>query len=55
MKSCEFSIVSPFKRRRHVPGNEKHTQSTMMSSVIFLTKDQNISVIIHLVTGSIFT
>ena len=38
MKSCEFSIVSPFKRRRHVPGNEKHTQSTIDVISDFLNK-----------------
>ena len=56
MKSCQSSIVSPDKRGRHVPGNKKNIlKAPSMPSVIFLTKYQNIRVIIHLVTGSIFT
>ena len=58
MKSCQSSIVSPDKRGRHVPGNKKtysRVKAPSMPSVIFLTKYQNIPVIIHLVTGSIFT
>ena len=38
MKSCEFSIVSPDKRERHVPGNRKHTQGTIDASSDFLNK-----------------
>ena len=54
MKSCQSSIVSSDKRGRHVPGNKNILKAPSMPSVIFLTKYQNIPVIIHLVTGSIF-
>ena len=54
-ESCQSSIVSPDKRGRHVPGNKNILKAPTMPSVIFLTKYQNIPVIIHLVTGSIFT
>ena len=55
MKSCQSSIVSPDKKGRHVPGKKNIVKAPSMPSVIFLTKYQNIRVIIHLVTGSIFT
>ena len=56
MKSCEFSVVSPDKREGDMFLEIKNIlKAPSMPSVIFLIKYQNVPVIIHLVTGSIFT